>query len=268
MHKKQRMETPEEIAAEILFLSDRTCCICCTRGKPVQLHHIDENPANNLIENLAVLCIDCHNETMIIGGFGRKLNGTQIKKYKNEWLERVKQRKIRADELASIETVTGKKREFEKDLLNLKKNKGLGLLINYLDKILIVHDEQLEISQDKWDSGVASEMIQGNYDMIDFYEKVLIELATFYPENHFIGKSPNKYFNELISSKFLWHRLVLEPQGGGAGGTIVNTMTGGNVMEDLKRMIVDMVDALLLSYEIEGKIDLNRWREKWIKVNG
>ena len=115
----------------------------------------------------------------------------------------------------------------------------------------------------KWDSGITSEMNQGNYDMIDFYEEVLIELATFYPKNHFDGKSPKKYFNELISSRFLWHRLVLEPQGVGTGGTIISTITGGNVMEDLKRMIVDMVNALLLPYEIEEKIDLNRWREEW-----
>ncbi|MFH2107983.1 MAG: HNH endonuclease signature motif containing protein [Chrysiogenia bacterium] len=264
MPKKRRIEPPEEIAAEILFLSDRTCCICCTRGKPVQLHHIDENPANNSIENLAVLCIDCHNETMIRGGFGRKLNGTQIKKYKYEWIERVKQRKIKADELASIETVTGTKQEIEEDLLNYKTNKDPELLKNYLDKIQIVHKAQLEISQTKWDTGTSSEMIQGNYDIIDFYEEVLVELATFYPKNHFNGKSPKKYFNELVSSRFLWHRLVLEPRGGGSGDTIIGPMTGGNVMEDLKRMIVNMVDALSLSYDIEEKIDSDRWREKWI----
>lgn len=265
MPEKQRIEIPVEIAAEILFISDRTCCVCATRGKKVQIHHIDGNPANNLIDNLAVLCFECHDNTMISGGFGRKLNEAQIKKYKNDWLERVKQRKIKADELTSIETVTGKNQEFEKDFFNYRTNEDPELLKNYLDKIQIVHKAQLAISQTKWDSGITSEMNKGNYDMIDFYEEVLIKLATFYPKNHFDGKSPKIYFNELICSSFLWHRLVLEPHRVGTGGTIISTMTDGNVLEDLKRMIVDMVNALILTYEVEEKIDLNRWREEWLK---
>ncbi|MBK7289185.1 MAG: hypothetical protein IPI78_02430 [Chitinophagaceae bacterium] len=82
--------------------------------------------------------------------------------------------------------------------------------------------------------------------MVDFYEEVLIELSTFYPKGHFNNLTPKNYFSELISSKYLWHRLVLEPRLG-TGGTIVSTMTGGNVMTDLKEMIIDMVNALLLA---------------------
>ena len=70
---KQRPPIPDNIAAEVLFASDRTCCVCQEKGKPVQIHHIDGNPSNNAVENLAVLCLDCHNETQIKGGFGRQL---------------------------------------------------------------------------------------------------------------------------------------------------------------------------------------------------
>jgi hypothetical protein len=274
MTKKLRIQIPDDIAAEILFLSDRTCCVCNTRGKPIQIHHIDENPANNLIENLAVLCLDCHDLTMIKGGFGRKLDANQIFRYRVEWLGRVKGRKEKADKIASIQTVNSSTKpvivntesvETDYDFLNYKTYEDSSILKEYLGKILVIHEAQLIIAQSKWDSGVTKTMNQGYYDMIDFYEEVLIELSTFYPKGHFNKQTPNKYFNELISSRFLWHRLILEPYGVGKGGTIVTTMTGCNVMEDLKIMIVEIVDSLVFPYEIEEQIDLTKWRNEWMK---
>ena len=43
---KERERIPEDVAATVLFESDRTCCVCRER-RPAQLHHIDEDPANN-----------------------------------------------------------------------------------------------------------------------------------------------------------------------------------------------------------------------------
>lgn len=270
MAKKLRIPIPEDIAAEILFLSDRTCCVCNIRGKQVQIHHIDENPANNAINNLSILCFDCHDQTMIRGGFGRKLEANQIIKYSGEWLYRVQGRKTKADDIASIQTVTGSTETVivtgikEEDYLDYKTYDDPNLLKDYLDKILIVHKAQLTITQTKWEAGVTATMNQGSYDMVDFYEEVLIELSTFYPKGHFNSQIPNKFFSEIISSRFVWHRLVLEPYGKGTGGTIVSTMTGGNVMSDLKNMVVDMVNSLLFPYEIEGEIDMTKWRTEWL----
>jgi hypothetical protein len=269
MTKKIRLPIPDDVAAEILFLSDRTCCVCTIRGKQVQIHHIDENPANNLIDNLAVLCFECHNQTQIKGGFGRKLEEHQIVKYRGDWINRVKERKQKADELASIQTVTGSTEtvnvtgSFELDYLDYKTHDSPDLLKDYLEKILVVHQAQLTIAKTKWDKGVTAFMNQGNYDMIDFYQEVLIELSTFYPKGHF-NVSPEKYFNELISSKFMWYRLVLEPEGAGTGGTIISTMTGGYVADDIKKMIVDMVTSLLSSYALERQVDLKTWIDDWL----
>ncbi|WP_148210163.1 HNH endonuclease signature motif containing protein [Candidatus Korobacter versatilis] len=83
--KKRRVAIPAGISAKVLFLSDRTCCVCRQSGKPVQIHHIDENPSNNAIENLAVLCFECHNLTMLIGGFAKKLDAEQIILYRADW---------------------------------------------------------------------------------------------------------------------------------------------------------------------------------------
>lgn len=272
MAKKIRVPIPDDVAAEILFSSDRTCCVCNTRGKHVQIHHLDENPSNNNIDNLSVLCFDCHDQTMIKGGLGRKLEANQITKYRSDWHNRVKSRKEKADEIASIQTVTGSTEALivnyinNEDFLNYKTNENPDLLKDYLKKILIIHNAQLAIAQTKWDTGITATMNQGNYDMVDFYEEVLIELSTFYPKGHFNNLSPKKYFSENISSKFFWQRLLLEPDGIETAGTIIYTTIGGNVMNDLRQMVVDMVKSLLLPYEIDEQIDLNKWQNEWLKA--
>lgn len=272
MTKKIRVPIPDDTAAEILFLSDRTCCVCNKRGKRVQIHHIDDNPTNNDIDNLSVLCFDCHDQTMIKGGFGRKLEANQIIKYRSDWQDRVRSRKEKADEIASIQTVTASTENVivnyidDEDLLNYKTNEDPSLLKDYLQKIPIVHNAQLAIARKKWDTGVTAKMNQENFDMVDFYEEVLIELSTFYPKGHFNNLPPKKYFSEIISSNFLWHRLVLEPDGVGTGGTIVSTMTVANVMNDLRYMIVDMAKSLLFRYDIDEHIDLIKWRDEWLKA--
>lgn len=88
-NKKQRREIPKELRVEVLFASDRTCCVCNVKGKPTQIHHIDDNPANNVFENLAVLCFDCHNLTQVRGGFHNKLDAEQVRRYRDEYLNRV-----------------------------------------------------------------------------------------------------------------------------------------------------------------------------------
>ena len=83
--KKDRVPIPQDLADELLFRSDRTCCVCRLSNKPVQIHHINDDPSDNRSDNLAVLCVVCHNETQITGGFGRKLNAGQVTWYRNDW---------------------------------------------------------------------------------------------------------------------------------------------------------------------------------------
>jgi hypothetical protein len=83
--KKTRNVIPKAVSARVLFLSDRTCCVCRVPRKPVQIHHIDEDPSNNSLQNLAVLCVECHDDTQIRGGFGRKLDAEQVILYRDDW---------------------------------------------------------------------------------------------------------------------------------------------------------------------------------------
>jgi hypothetical protein len=91
--KKDRTPIPASVAALVQFLADRTCCVCRKDHQRLQIHHIDDNPANNEIVNLAPLCLACHDQTQIKGGFGRALDSEQVRLYRNDWLEIVSRRR-------------------------------------------------------------------------------------------------------------------------------------------------------------------------------
>jgi hypothetical protein len=91
---RMRTGIPPLTAAKALFASDRTCCVCRTPGKPVQIHHIDEDPSNHALENLAVLCLDHHRDTQLRGGFDRKLDADQVILYRDDWNDRVARNRV------------------------------------------------------------------------------------------------------------------------------------------------------------------------------
>ena len=88
---KNRVKIPPDLEAEIIYRSDFTCCICRIRWKGTQIHHIDGDPSNNDLKNLALLCLQCHNDTQIKGGFGRKLTSNIVIRFRNEWYETVEE---------------------------------------------------------------------------------------------------------------------------------------------------------------------------------
>lgn len=55
---KKRVSIPKSISDQVLREFRHKCAIC-GRHEP-QLHHIDEDPANNVVENLLPLCPNCH----------------------------------------------------------------------------------------------------------------------------------------------------------------------------------------------------------------
>jgi hypothetical protein len=86
-----------DVSARVLFDSNRTCCVCRDPTKAVQIHHLDEDPSNHSLRNLAVLCFDCHRETQIRGGFDRKLDSEQIILYRDDWTRSVTASRTRDD---------------------------------------------------------------------------------------------------------------------------------------------------------------------------
>lgn len=64
-----------------MFESNRLCVVCNKRGH--QIHHIDGNTANNKIDNLVLLCIECHDEASSKkGALIRKLSPKLIVNYR------------------------------------------------------------------------------------------------------------------------------------------------------------------------------------------
>src|SRR5438067_486470 len=108
MAKKTRTEIDADIAADVLFLSDRTCGVCREPNKPVQIHHIDENPSNGGADNLAVLCFECHHLTQLRGGFDRKLDAAQVLKYRADWFARVASKRDKAHGALRSQAFPGK----------------------------------------------------------------------------------------------------------------------------------------------------------------
>jgi len=56
-----------------------------------QIHHIDESPSNNNLDNLAVLCVYCHQKVHTKAPFQRGFKPDHIKQYRDEWLIIVKE---------------------------------------------------------------------------------------------------------------------------------------------------------------------------------
>ena len=123
------MTIQKDIAAKVLFNSDRTCVVCRNKGKPIQIHHIDEDNSNNDWNNLVVLCLDCHNETQIKGGFHRKLDSGQIILYRDDWYSIISRDRINAELKKSENLPSNKKIEHITALIeNFRDNEEFEFL--------------------------------------------------------------------------------------------------------------------------------------------
>lgn len=89
---KKRIPIPDDLAAEVLFFADRTCCVCREPDRKVQIHHIDEDPSHNTLENLATLCGDCHSDAHTTHAFARNLSALVIGRYNETWRDIVRAR--------------------------------------------------------------------------------------------------------------------------------------------------------------------------------
>ncbi|MCG9134051.1 HNH endonuclease, partial [Candidatus Poribacteria bacterium] len=161
-----KVRIPNDLAADVMFASDSTCCVCEERGKAVQIHHIDENPSNNVFENLSVLCLECHNKTQLKGGFDRKLNSDLIIKYRNQWINRVRSRRKIADERAIRKHVGEQSLSQQVEQPNNRLREDAVLKepsIVYINSLPEFKSALLAQAQPKRDTGVTSTMVQASH---------------------------------------------------------------------------------------------------------
>ena len=260
---KIRLPIPDDIAATALFQADRTCCVCRERGKPVQIHHIDDDPSNNDPNNLVVLCLHCHNETQTRGSFGRKLDASQLVKFRADWIARVEARRHAADQIAAAHQAP----PIEKSPALMLRREVLPnpeKLINYIRTLPAIRRDAYSRAKPLWDTGITPKQKQGCYDVSDVLEQILATLASWYPPRHFDDREPAEYFNEVTASRFNWHRAHLEPNGIGTGGTIVGPLVANAVMIELETMIVDLVSSLSMHL---ADFDHDQWSREWEAVD-
>ena len=90
MTKKKRPKLPVAIEEETLFNADHTCCICREKNKDVVIHHIDGNRTNNDLDNLAVVCLDCHSRVTGVRGLGKSFKQGEVRRYKRSWDKQIR----------------------------------------------------------------------------------------------------------------------------------------------------------------------------------
>ena len=260
MTKKDRIPVPEDVATLLMFRSDRTCCVCHQRGEPIQIHHIDEDPSNNDLHNLAVLCFHCHDETQIRGGFGRKLDAAQVTHYRDDWHRRVEARREAADKIALAREAGDVQATVPTPTRRDALPDHAAKLTNYIRTLPAIRRDAYSRARRLWDSGGRQNMKQGTFNVTDVVEQVLIALASWYPPRHFDGKEPWDYISAMKASRFEWHWAHRHPLGlAGWGGSTIMIETAGSVLDDLEMMVVDMVFAL--SQHLDLKFEL--WKQEW-----
>jgi hypothetical protein len=264
MSTKLRTSVPDDVSAEVMYLHDRTCCVCNERGRSIQIHHIDENPSNHSVDNLAVLCLEHHEQTQIRGGFGKKLRGVDVLKCRAAWLARVSAIRERADNIVAlamagtVSTVQPAEQEWDEP--------SRAVIVGYLNALPHLRKAAHTAAKPRWDSGIHSEMVEACYDVIEVFERALSHMASFYPRNHFGDGRPAAFFSALLTSRYSWYRAIYEPRGPGTGGSLVSEIVAGSVMGHAAVMITEMVEGLFYSLDLDPELsgfDMVVWRTAW-----
>lgn len=80
---KNRVPIPAAVQTQVLVANRHACCVC--QKHRVQLHHIDSNPSNNAVSNIACLCLEHHDMATAQASLTKKLTPTQVRIYKKGW---------------------------------------------------------------------------------------------------------------------------------------------------------------------------------------
>jgi hypothetical protein len=81
MSKKSKVgKVPPKTEGELTFKSDSQCCVCQKKGD--HIHHL-AGRVSNILDNLALLCFEHHNQASITGGLSKKLSKEAIIRYRD-----------------------------------------------------------------------------------------------------------------------------------------------------------------------------------------
>jgi hypothetical protein len=123
-----RKKIPDDIQAEVIFKSNRECVVCDNHKRGDHIHHIDGDSSNNKFENLALLCIYCHNDASVTGNIIKKLSAKTIIKFRDHKYQVIEKNRENSLKLFNS-PINGLTTE---DLLSTSKN---ALIIIEIEKL-------------------------------------------------------------------------------------------------------------------------------------
>lgn len=88
MAKKTRKKVNTDLEYEILYKCAQVCCVC-RNSKNVEIHHIDEDPSNNIEDNLVAVCRNCHGDAHTHRKLSQNLTRQKLLNLKKKWEEEV-----------------------------------------------------------------------------------------------------------------------------------------------------------------------------------
>lgn len=261
---KIRTAIPSEASADALFEANHTCCRCRTAGKSVQIHHIDDDPVNNDRLNMAVLCLQCHDETQTYGGFGRHLSAAEVRRYRDDWTARVKKRRDDADQLAAAgmasgthaPTVAGRSDDRPPTIPN---RSGLQ------DYIRILPELRRRAYRRMLERNPVStlDIVEALSDLGAVLQQVLVALLGYYPEEHFAERGPQHYVGTLVAQSTHWHYMRASSYGIDESGSVVHTLTEEGLVRDLERWIGEVVSSLCGTDVGRPSEQERAWQQAW-----
>ena len=259
---KHRTSIPKEVAAHVRWLSDDTCCICRERRKEIQIHHINGDPRDHSVENLAVLCLECHDNTQKKGGFTRKLDPQFVTLCRDKWLEDVASRRADANK-KDVERQVGKNSRSEQPSAR-PRNKVQHTQLSefprgYIESLPKFKSDLLQQIKKQIANGTTLDIIEANSHYANALKSILTTLATFYSSEYFKDQPPQEFFLEIISARDRFHSIIVEPYGPNTGGTIRGIRYGLERIKDIEKLVEDMVNGL---WE-ECYSEYEDWQKLW-----
>jgi hypothetical protein len=245
-----------------MFDSDRTCCVCTTRGRPVQLHHIDDDPTNHDESNLAVLCFDCHRDTQVSGGFDRKLDAHQVTLYRDDWKKRVHNRRknseVPQDWMKNDSGDADHSNDSDDRLVSFAESGQLDLEV--LIRTLPERRRQAYLrAQPGWDTGVTAEMLEANGTVMQSLQEMLLELMDYVAGDRLDETERRAVLEKQVNARIEWHQLSVRAYEPGSG-TLARVTLGSRVIGDLESMVEQVVFRLASG---RSGFNYHSWKDAW-----
>lgn len=249
----------------VLLASNKTCCVCRDRGRPVSIFALNDNgfagcPSLHSVSHEIVLCRSCHayfRKREIIDLRPRDL---VLREFNEEWLDRIRIRREQADSLVMTRLLAEQPKV-------LDGKRGMGAdgrgehLIRCVNRLPGLRwDLMVELMPDM-NSGVTSRILSVCHRYVDVLEAIMVALSRFYAPGTFGATTePRAHFVDHIAMLFEWHRGHLQPFGARRAQGSVRVVCAGNVIADLEAMIEDMVMSLVGN---DIRFNFSEWPKRW-----